>query len=153
MLSKQAMTNPSNLTVDNATSQGERNSDNSESNDESSPEVVENVEDLIEQDPLIMLFGDHARARILMALLDAYPQPMNPTAIVEQAQVSRQSWYRHKDQLLQTGMVKEAAKAGNSPLYSLADPDDDPRVEWLQKLRDWTGAFRRDGRLPESATN
>lgn len=111
-------------------------------------EGIDNVEDLIEHDPLIMLFGDHPRARIIMALLNAYPQPMNPSSIVDQANVSRQSWYRHQETLLKTGLVEEVAKAGNSPLYALVDIDDDLRVEWLQKLRDWTATYRREGRRP-----
>lgn len=147
------MTNPNHPTAETTPIQESRRGSDGDSTDDGTPEVVDNVEDLIEQDPLIKMFGDHARARILMALLDAYPQPMNPTAIVEQAKVSRQTWYRHKDDLLETGIIQEAAKAGNSPLYSLADPDEDPRIEWLQKLRDWTATHQREGRVAESTTH
>jgi hypothetical protein len=121
--------------------------------EDSEPKVVDNVEDLIEQEPLVMLFGDHARVRIVMALLDAYPQAINPASIVDQANVSRQSWYRNKDDLLATGLIKEVGQAGNSPLYALVDIDEDRRVEWLQKLRDWTASFRRDDRRPDESAS
>jgi len=117
-------------------------------NDESK-KVIDNPEDLIENEPLVSLFGDHARTRILMALLDAYPKPMNPTAIVEKANISRQSWYRHHEGLLDAGIMEKVGNAGNSPLYALVDDDDDARVEWLQKLRDWTGAYQRSGHRPK----
>jgi hypothetical protein len=116
--------------------------------EDGSLEIIDNPEDLIERDPLIMLFGDHPRARIVMALLDAYPQPMNPSSIVEKARISRQSWYRHRDQLVKTGLIKEVGQAGNSPLYALVNRDEDRRVEWLQKLRDWTAVYQREGRKP-----
>lgn len=115
---------------------------------ETDSEVIDHVEDLIENDPLVRLFGDHPRTRILMALLDAYPRSMNPSSIVDQAKVSRQSWYRHKDELIETGIMEKVGEAGNSPLYALVDADEDNRIEWLQKLRDWTGAFERDGTRP-----
>lgn len=114
-----------------------------------SPDPIDNVEELIENDPLVMLFGDHPRTRILMAMLDAYPQPMNPSSIVDRANVSRQSWYRHQETLLETGLIRQVAKAGNSPLYALVDREDDIRIEWLQKLRDWTAVYTREGRRPD----
>jgi hypothetical protein len=114
-----------------------------------SPELIDNAEDLIENDPLVMLFGDHPRTRILMAMLDAYPQSMNPSSIVDRANISRQSWYRHQESLLETGLIKQVGNAGNSPLYALVGLEDDPRIEWLQKLRDWTAVYTREGRRPD----
>lgn len=112
------------------------------------PDLIDNVEDLIEQDPLVSIFGDHPRTRILMALLDEYPRSMNPSNIVEKASISRQSWYRHHEELLETGLIEKVGEAGNSPLYATVDIEEDKRIEWLQKLRDWTGAYERSGRRP-----
>jgi hypothetical protein len=101
-----------------------------------------NDADAIKESPLCILFGDHAKTRMLTALADAYPQRLTGTDIVENAGLgSRQSWYDHKADLLATDIVIEDGSAGNSPLYRLAEPtDDDPRTEWLLNLRDVTGA-------------
>lgn len=107
-------------------------------------------EELLQQRPLLKLFDDGPRVRILSVLLDA-EQPPNPTRIVERAEIGERSWYNHKDPLLETGLVVEAGHAGNSPLYAIPDRGDDVRVEWLEKLRDWTGAYIRDGTRPAPA--
>lgn len=128
----------------------ERATDEDGVRDDAGVDTLDHVEDLIERDPLIMLFGDHARARIVMAMLDSHPYPQNPASIVEQAQISRQSWYRHKEPLIETGLIKQVSKAGNSPMYAIPSDEEDKRVEWLQKLRDWTGAYMRDERLTQT---
>lgn len=101
-----------------------------------SGETFENYADVLREDPLVYLFGDHAKTRLLIALLQA-PEPLSPSQIVEQADLeSRTSWYRNKDDLLATGLVEQVDKVGNSPRFDLAVEDD--RVEWLEKLRDFT---------------
>lgn len=104
-------------------------------------------EELLQRNPLIRLFDDGPRIRILAVLIDA-GQPLNPTSIVERAQIGERTWYNHKDELLATGIVEEAGQAGNSPLYALVDIEDDRRAEWLQQLQDWTGAYLCDGERP-----
>lgn len=105
-------------------------------------EYVEGVEESVQDDPLVVLFGDHAKARMLMALLDAHPRTLNPADIVDNAGLgSRQTWYNNKDDLLETGLVGETGSAGNSPLYGLVDDD---RVEWLENLRSATAAELRE---------
>jgi|GEM_PF-2769415 len=117
----------------------------------SSPDAITTLEEGIQADPLIRLFGDHAKARILMVLVNFKKIPLNPTNIVQKAGLSsRQSWYDYRDELLKSGLVVELdEKAGNSPLYALADPEDDPRTEWLEKIYDWTGTYYRDRSTPD----
>lgn len=110
-------------------------------------DVLETAEDIIQQEPLMLLFGDNARVRFLRVLLDAHA-PLNPSRIAEQANVDVSTWYEHRDDLEASGLVEQTGTAGNSPLYTLADAEDDKRREWLEKLRDWTNAYRRDGDRP-----
>lgn len=108
-------------------------------------ETIDSIEGTIQGDPLIVLFGDHAKARMVMALLDAHPRPLNPSDIVENAGLgSRQTWYDYRDDLEATGLVRETGTAGNSPLYGLDEEDD--RVEWLEKLRNFTGSGLEEAR-------
>jgi len=108
-------------------------------------ETTTTQEEMIADSPLAVLFGDHAKTRMLIALADAYPQPLTAADVVDNAGLgSRQSWYDYRDDLLNTGLVVQTGKAGNSPLYSLAEPTDgDPRTDWLRNLRDATGAALR----------
>lgn len=108
--------------------------------------LVSDYEKVVKTSSLVTLFGDHAKARILRALLANYPKPLNPSRLVESAGLdSRTSWYNHRDDLLATGLVVEDGNAGNSPLYSL--PADDERVEALQILQAVTGEeLRKRGR-------
>lgn len=110
--------------------------------------VVTDYEEVLESSSLHVLLGDHAKTRILRALLASHPRPLNPASIVESAGLgSRTSWYDHREDLLATGLVVEEGNAGNSPLYGLAE--DDERVRALRALNDLTGARLRDARHGE----
>lgn len=117
--------------------------------DEDAPTAITDPEELLKRNPLLRLFDDGPRARILAILLDA-ERPLNPTSITERAHIGERSWYNHKDALIETGIVDEVGQAGNSPLYAVPDIEDDNRVEWLQKLEDWTGAYLRSGKRASS---
>lgn len=104
-------------------------------------------EEIMTRDPLIQLFGDNARSRIVAVLVDA-EQPLNPTAITHRAAISRETFYRHRDELEDTGLLVKVGHAGNSPLFAVPDADDDLRTEWLEELRDWTQSYRFDGTRP-----
>jgi len=105
--------------------------------------VVTDYEEVLESSSLHVLLGDHAKTRILRALLASHPHPLNPASIVESAGLgSRTSWYDHRDDLLATGLVVEEGNAGNSPLYGLAEGDE--RVRALRALSDLTGARLRE---------
>jgi DNA-binding transcriptional ArsR family regulator len=112
--------------------------------------TVETVGESVETDPLAVLVGDHPRARILIALLDAAPNGLNPTSITEDADIgARSTVYNHLDDLRATGLVVEdkqaSAQAGASTVYKIADVEDDERTAWLGKLRDFTGKELREG--------
>ena len=110
--------------------------------------VETDYEAILSTAPLHVLLGDHAKTRILRALLASHPRPLNPVSIVESAGLgSRTSWYDHRDDLLATGLVVEEGNAGNSPLYGLAE--DDERVRALRALNDLTGARLREARHGE----
>lgn len=103
-----------------------------------SSKTATSVADVVENHPLVQLVGDHARARILVALYTA-AEPLNPHRIVERAGLgSNSTWYRNKDELLETGLVVQSGNAGNAPLYRLAK--DDPRVDALDVLVERTSA-------------
>lgn len=101
-------------------------------------------QDSIEDDPLVRLFGTHAKTKILAVLATA-ERPLGVTTICERAGFGdRHSWYDYRDDLLGSGLVVEAGQEGRSTLYALADPDADPRAEWLEQLRDATAAHLRE---------
>lgn len=114
---------------------------------------IESPEQWVQANPLVSIFGDHAKTRLVAALLAQYPEPINVSNLVEQAGLGdRHSWYRWKDDLLATGLVvvdeKATEQAGAATLYRLAHPEEDQRTEWLQKLQNWTSTFERDGSRP-----
>lgn len=111
-------------------------------------DVVEDADEYMANHPLTTLFGDTARVRILVALLEA-GEPLNPSRIAEHAGLEAEStWYRNKDELLDAGIIVQSGSAGNSPLYRIAGgdglPDGDDRVQCLEKLADWTARALRD---------
>lgn len=112
-------------------------------------ETTETIEESATTDPLAVLVGDHPKARMLIALLEAYPRGLNPSSLGDSAAVSRKTVYNHLDDLQATGLVVEdkqaSEQAGNSTVYKLADAETDERTEWLQKLRDFTGKELREG--------
>lgn len=111
-------------------------------------ELIDSPEAMLEANPLVRLFGDGARVKLLAVLLQA-DHPMNVTRICELADVNRSTWYDHEDELLESGLVYEAEPAGNSPMFAFVDAEDDRRTEWLEKLHDWSGAYFRDGSRPD----
>lgn len=110
-------------------------------------DVAETPGELIEQHPLVQLFGTHAKARVVAVLLEA-DQPLNPTRIQERADIHHDTWYRVRDDLLDSGIIVEAGQAGNSPLYAVPDPSDDQRTQWLRSLTDWTSAVHYHDKQP-----
>jgi len=111
-------------------------------------ETTTTVEENAKTDPLAILVGDHPKARILIALLDAAPRGLNPSSLGDSAAISRKTVYNHLDDLQATGLVMEdqqaSEQAGNSTVYKLADPETDERTAWLGKLRDFTGKELRE---------
>lgn len=118
-------------------------------------ETIDTAAEAVASDPLVQLFGDSPRTRILVVLRDA-AEPMNPASIYEQAGIAQRTWYNHVDALEETGLMVQSGQAGNSPLYRLANEDElprgDDRVECLHKLTDWTSRSLRENRTQNDTT-
>ena len=102
---------------------------------ETDPNDAPSADDMVQRSPLATVFGDHAKTRIIRALSTA-KRPANPSSIAEAARIDESTWYAHRDDLLDAGIIREAGKAGNSPLYELTD---DERREAIHTLRALTG--------------
>jgi hypothetical protein len=107
-------------------------------------DMVADVDELIKQRPLIKLFGTNAKAKLLSVLVDAYPRPLNVTTICDRASIHHDTWYQHRDDLLEVGIVVDASDSGTS-LYSVPDPETDVRTELVEKLIDYTAHYRNTG--------
>lgn len=117
-------------------------------NQNSDDDAILSGEELFEQRPLISLFGTHGKARILSVLVDAAPRPLNVSTICERAGIHHDTWYEHRDDLLELGIVVDTSDGGNS-LYSVPDAEDDVRTELLEKLIDYSAHYRNTGdRVP-----
>jgi antitoxin (DNA-binding transcriptional repressor) of toxin-antitoxin stability system len=93
-------------------------------------------------DPLVNLLPS-ARVQLLAALVRAHGEKLNPTELCERAEVDRATWYRQRDELVDTyGVIEEAGHAGNSPLYRMNM--DHPIVKRLDEIR-ILAAAERDG--------
>lgn len=89
----------------------------------SKPDVKDNGEEesYAEGTVLTKLLGDGPKVSILTAFL-ADPDPdfdYNVTEIAELAGVSRNTVYRHIDDLLQLGIIVKTRESGGSPRYKL----------------------------------
>jgi hypothetical protein len=99
---------------------------------------------LIDYDPLLALFGDSPKTRIIAALLKA-DSPMNPTEIVRNAGLnSRTTFYNHRDDLVELGVIGEVEHVGNMTRYGLFPGDGDDRGKLLAKMWGQTAAEYRD---------
>jgi hypothetical protein len=122
----------------------------SEANDESESEITEvtatdvaNRSDdaIIANDPLVSMLTPGTKVRILSALIAVGGEKLNPSAICERAAISRDGWYEHRDDLVETfGVIEEAAPAGNSPMYRV--DMEDPLVKRIREARDLAAANR-----------
>ncbi|WP_440767567.1 winged helix-turn-helix domain-containing protein [Natronorubrum sp. DTA7] len=126
-------------------------------------ETVEQGE-RIENHPIVELLGNRTRVKIFATLQDA-SSPLNPHDITENAAISRNAWYDNYGVLEEYGVIKQAGRHGNSPLYVLGDVEtdqDDPDdadagnpelVGALRKASDLAGAQRRENRAMEDGSD
>lgn len=84
-----------------------------------------------EQVRLTDIFGDNVRTQLLEGLIDLYPESANVTDIVETAGVSRQTWYRHRDILIDMEIIEVDEEKGNSKMYKLRE---DKHVQAMMEL-------------------
>ena len=87
------------------------------------------------KDPLMGLLAPRAKVQILLALIHLSGEKVNPAAICERATISKDTWYEHREDLIDTyGVVEIAGHAGNSPLYRV--DMDDPIIKRLTEILD-----------------
>ena len=92
-------------------------------------------------DPLVDLLVPGAKIKILLALMRLRGDKLNPAGLCERASVDRGTWYRHRDDLIDTyGVVEEADQAGNSPLYRV--DMEHPIIKRLAEIRELAGEQR-----------
>jgi hypothetical protein len=90
---------------------------------------------------LVSLLTPASKAKLIQTVITMDGVKANPAQICKHAGVGRSSWYEHVDDLLAFGVIEQADKAGNSPLYR-ADMDD-PIVGSLMTILE-LGAERRN---------
>jgi hypothetical protein len=92
-------------------------------------------EAFVTESPFIELLAPGGKARILLALIRVRGEKLNPSAICDRAAIDRDTWYEHRDRLVERyQVIEEAGHAGNSPLYRV--DMDDPIVKRLSEVYD-----------------
>ena len=69
--------------------------------------------------PLVELFGDGARARLLSVFVDERKRDLSVSEIARQAGVARSTVYDHLDDFLELGVVEFTRETGPSKRYQL----------------------------------
>lgn len=91
--------------------------------------------------PLVELLTPGARVRILLALMSVRGEKLNPATICEHAAIHHDTWYQHRDELVDVyGVIEEADPVGNSPMYRV--DMDDPIISRLWEITGEAGARR-----------
>jgi len=75
--------------------------------------------------PLLHLFDDSARARLLSVFVDERKDDLTVTELADQAGVARSTVYDHLDDLLDLDVIEETRETGGSTRYQL---DDDSEI-------------------------
>ena len=68
---------------------------------------------------VVDVLGDHPKTRILLAVLTDPDRDYNMSDIAELADTDRSTVYRHIDDLIEMGLIKQTRKAGNAPMYQI----------------------------------
>lgn len=110
-----------------------------------SDDVLDDVSDAIETEPIVDVFSRPANVRILLALADAAGTELAPGDIIENAGVSRNAWYDNKDRLIDLGLIEPTRTVGNAQVYR-ARMDGEP-MQGFVHLYDALGAA--EGSTPD----
>lgn len=92
---------------------------------------TETTEAFADGTPLVKLFGDGARVRIISVLVDERSRDLNVSEIARQAGIARSTVYDHLDGLMDLGVISYTRTTGPSDRYQLADNE---MGEFLYKL-------------------
>lgn len=87
--------------------------------------------------PLLAVFGDTGRAKILAALLSEEDRDLNVSDIARIAGVARTTVYDHLDKLQQLGLVEQTREVGESKMYQINE--DSELVEHLKHVEALAG--------------
>lgn len=90
--------------------------------------------EVITRSALVVAFGSHPKTKMLRALITAHPTALTPTELANMAEISRPTVYKHKDDLLKTGLVTERQMGSSSTRYGL--DIDNTTVEKLLEMVD-----------------
>lgn len=82
--------------------------------------------------PLVELFGDGARARMLSVFVDERTRDLSISEIARQAGVARSTVYDHLDDFVELGVVEFTRETGPSKRYQLNA--DSEIADFLYKL-------------------
>lgn len=85
--------------------------------------IQESGEAYADDTPLVELFGDSARARIVAAAVGNRERDLSPSELARQAGVARPTVYDHLEDLQEIGAIKKARETSQSSRYTLADND------------------------------
>ena len=74
--------------------------------------------------PLMELFGQPARTRLISVFVDEGDYDLNVSELAEQAGVARSTVYDHLEALEEIGIVEQTRETGNSKRYQLNQDSD-----------------------------
>jgi DNA-binding transcriptional ArsR family regulator len=109
--------------------------DTDTSSDDATPDDATSDDAYADGAALALLLGDGPKVRMLSALLAEPDFDHTVTEIADLAGVSRNTVYRHLDDLLELGVVVETRETGGSPRYQIDRGN--PAAEKLAAL-EWT---------------
>ncbi|OAQ51390.1 hypothetical protein HTG_17005 [Natrinema mahii] len=70
------------------------------------------------------VLGDHPKVRILAVLLSESRRDLNPSDIARLAGIERSTFYDHRKDLLNYGLIEETRTVGNSTMYQINKDSD-----------------------------
>lgn len=82
-------------------------------------EAASSEEAFADGTPLVELFGDSARPKLLSVFVDEREQDLSVSEIARQAGVARSTVYDHLDEFVELGIVEHTRTSGASKRYQL----------------------------------
>lgn len=113
-------------------------------------ETVKNrdPEAFVTNSPLVDLLTPGSKVRIMLALIRVRGEKLNPSAICERAAITHDTWYKHRDDLINLyGVIEEVENTSGSPVYRVNM--DDPIVKRLEEVLDLAAKRRNHATDPD----
>lgn len=85
--------------------------------------VQDDTGTMIERDPIVQLFGNPGRTRIISVFVGDRDREFNVSEIARLADVARSTVYDHLDDLQQLGVIEKAGDTAQGSRYQFADSD------------------------------